>query len=142
MPLSLPSPLQEIVSRREWQKLDKVLSQLCSRDGELFKKLKCYHHFDSIEHIIAIRSAPKDEDGIWHDDGSRYMAFSLSLNINPLHICGGNLLLRKKGCPEVTTIAPPKFGTLLIFLTGQYGFEHKVEQVTEGERIVAAGWCS
>jgi len=42
--------------------------------------------FQFCEHIIAIRKAPGDEEGIWHDDGSRSLGFSLSLNLNHIKI--------------------------------------------------------
>ena len=49
--------------------------------NNIFEFLKQFHDFNFIEFIISIRDSQNEweEDGIWHDDGSRVFAFSLSL---------------------------------------------------------------
>lgn len=143
--LELPfkNEILPMLEKRDWKNLDDFLLSESKKDGKLFLFLSNFLEFNHLEHIIAIRSAPDDEDGIWHDDGSRLMAFSLSLNLDPESIEGGELLFRKKAdLNTVITIKPAPFGTIFLFLTGQFGFDHKVNQVTKGERKVVAGWCS
>lgn len=139
----LINEIQPLVIKRDWNALDAYFSTSVRPGGFLFKKLSDYHKFDSIEHMLAIRNSEDDEDGIWHDDGSRHIAFSLSLVLNPEAIIGGNLLIRRKNDIEsLTKITTQPFGTMVIFLTGQYQFEHKIQRVEKGERIVLVGWCS
>ena len=101
-----------------------------------------YKEFNHIEHIISYRRGddPYEEDGIWHDDGTRVLAFSLSLNVYG-EIAGGTLGFRKKGSASVE-LGPYAAGTLLIFNTGMDGYEHRTARVISGERLVCAGWCS
>ena len=141
--LNLPKEIEELVETRNWEKLDNVAFKLCGLDGLIFNELKEFHEFNQVEHLINVRQGPGDEDGIWHDDGSRFLAFSLSLNLRPYSIGGGELFLRKKGdINKMVTLTPLPFGEMIVFLTGQYDFEHKVGKVTSGERICLAGWCS
>ncbi|RLA62777.1 MAG: hypothetical protein DRQ88_01795 [Epsilonproteobacteria bacterium] len=141
--IKLPPEIREAVKARNWSLLDQNAFRLCNNDGLIFNELKNFHNFEEIEHLINIRNYIDDEDGIWHDDGSRYLAFSLSLNFAPDSIAGGELFLRKKSNKnEIVTLSPLAFGEMIIFLTGQYNFEHKVGMVTKGERISLAGWCS
>jgi hypothetical protein len=143
--IPLPQKVREAVFNEDWQKLDEEVKILTSSEGELFKFLREFHDFNEIEFIISIRDALNDweEDGIWHDDGSRVFAFSLSLTLNPDLIQGGNLGIKKKDEEEnVSLIATPPFGGVILFLTGGYGYEHKIHQVTKGKRIIIAGWCS
>lgn len=138
----IPEDVIQHIQQKDWAKVDQAFMQLTSPKGALFQQLLQHHEFEQMEFIIAIRNGIDDEDGIWHDDGSRLMAFSLSLMSHPESIRGGNLSIRPKGSNETIEISPQPFGTLLIFLTGEYGFEHKVNQVLAGERVVIAGWCS
>jgi hypothetical protein len=69
-------------------------------------------------------------------------AFSLSLTLEPEKIKGGRLGVRPKGQDQFFEIPTPGFGTIILFLTGLYGFEHKIHQVKEGKRVIIAGWCS
>ncbi len=110
----------------------------------IFEKLLEYGHFTTIEFIISIRSSFEfpDEDGIWHDDGSRKFAFSLSLTLEPEQVVGGVLEIRPKGADASHRIPTPKFGKMIVFATGQTGYEHKINRVSEGERIIIAGWCT
>lgn len=143
----LPPEMQEALDQKDWEVLDSLIKKYLESGGLLYNELISHHLFNHTEHIIAIRQAETDEDGIWHDDGSRHMAFTWSLNESPDEISGGELLFCKR--PQVygqrsniTTFTPPLIGTLIIFLTGEYGFEHKVNQVIKGERKTIAGWCS
>jgi len=95
--------------------------------------------------IISIRSSEEypDEDGIWHDDGSRVLAFSLSLTRHPGKPRSGKLrsegvrLLRLRHPFPLHRLAP-----MIIFGTGQSGFEHRICRVARGERVIVAGWAS
>lgn len=139
-------PLNEkiisLVKEENWRELDQYFLRAEKKDGLLFEFLKTYLDFESIEHIIAIRSAPDDEDGIWHDDGSRILGFSLSLTQNHAQTVGGELRFRPKGAQNYQSLSTRPMGQILIFKTGIYGFEHMVSAVTEGKRVVIAGWCS
>jgi hypothetical protein len=139
---TLPSEINILVRSENWKELDQEFKKLTAKDGELFTFLHKFHDFESIEFIISIRDAQNDweEDGIWHDDGSRVFAFSLSLTENAIE--GGLLGVRKIGDQESQFIPTPKFGGIITFLTGVYGFEHKIHQVTKGRRVIIAGWCS
>ena len=134
--------LRELVQAEDWQEVDQQFQQLTSKDGALFQFLSEYHDFDSIEFILSIRDSKNDweEDGIWHDDGSRIFSFSLSLSSDPIE--GGRLGVRPIGGEIFHEIQTPAFGGIILFLTGQSGFEHKIHQVTRGRRIIVAGWCS
>lgn len=132
----------EYVLQQNWAALDQHFLDISKKDGQLRNFLLEYLDFETLEHIIAIRRAPEDDDGIWHDDGSRFVGFSLSLNRSPESIVGGELLFKKKNADRSMTFPPQPFGKIVIFLTGIFGYEHKVNAVTSGERIVIAGWCS
>lgn len=138
-----PLPESVIVNLRNenWTEVDRQMAELVSPGGSLFQLLLGYKEFNSIEHIVAIRKSPDDE-GIWHDDGSRKLAFSLSLTEFPSQVTGGNLYFRKKGSPNEVTINPQPLGRLIVFQTGQEGYEHKVGAVVEGQRVICAGWCT
>lgn len=139
---SLSDEIKNLVIQEKWEELDQAFQALTSPEGQLYKTLKEYHDFQSIEFIISIRDSSNswEEDGIWHDDGSRFFAFSLSLTLGDVK--GGRLGLRQKGSESGTQIPTPSFGGLIMFLTGIYGFEHKIHAVTQGKRIIIAGWCS
>lgn len=125
----------------DWKKLDSLFIEACKPNGILWNFLQHYLDFHHLEHIIAIRSAPEDEEGIWHDDGSRILGFSLSLTKNAETVVGGLLELKKKDEKIGLSLKTRPLGTILIFLTGVYGYEHRVTAVTKGRRIVIAGWC-
>lgn len=131
-----------LLKAENWRELDQYFLSAEKKGGLLFEFLKPMLDFESIEHIIAIRSAPDDEDGIWHDDGSRILGFSLSLTQNHEKTVGGELRFRPKGAQNYLGLTTRPMGTILIFKTGIYGFEHMVSAVTEGKRVVIAGWCS
>ena len=140
----LPPEVRSCVENQKWDELDLIFQEFTKRDGRLWKFLQDYHDFSIIEFIISIRDAQNDweEDGIWHDDGSRVFAFSLSLTLNPEEIEGGRLGIKRKESDQYLEIPTPSFGGIILFLTGLYGFEHKIHQVKKGKRVIIAGWCS
>ena len=95
---SLHPQIQILVEQEKWNELDQFFIQLTSPEGELYSFIQNFHSFSKIETMLSIResSNPDEEDGIWHDDGSRVFAFSLSLNFHPDQIEGGELELRVK----------------------------------------------
>ncbi|WPU63271.1 2OG-Fe(II) oxygenase [Peredibacter starrii] len=140
----LGDDIRELVRNEDWKNLDGAFQELTKENGRLFNFLRTFHDFISIEFIISIRDAANEweEDGIWHDDGSRVFAFSLSLSEDSDQIEGGRLGVRQKNTEEFLQIPTPEFGGIILFLTGLYGYEHKIHQVTKGRRIIIAGWCS
>lgn len=141
--LECPQHWPELIKNRDYAQLDQEVFQLTGPHGLLRNKLLEFAEFDHIEHILSLRSSPDDEDGIWHDDGSRPLAFSLGLNLSPQNIEGGELLFRDKQEPSLEKSIPPlAFGVGVVFLTGLWGKEHKVCAVTGSERLVCAGWCT
>jgi hypothetical protein len=138
----LPEKAKDFVQHENWPLLDECFQTLTSPGGDLFNFLHAFHDFSAIEFIISIRDANNDweEDGIWHDDGSRVFAFSLSLTTEEVE--GGKLGVRRKGEKDFTEIKTPPYGEVILFLTGKDGYEHKIHQVTKGRRIIIAGWCS
>lgn len=140
----LSEEIRNFVREENWKALDDAFKELTSSKGRLSEFLKTFHDFSSIEFIISIRDAENEweEDGIWHDDGSRVFAFSLSLTENASEIEGGRLGIRRKNTEEMRAIPTPEFGGIILFLTGIYGWEHCIHQVTKGRRIIIAGWCS
>jgi hypothetical protein len=138
--IDLPAEILQLAQSRDFSQLDQLMTTYIEESLKpLFKRYKDFNH---IEHIISYRCGedPYEEDGIWHDDGSRVLAFSLSLNVFG-EIQGGSLGFRKKG-QSATELGPYPPGTLLIFQTGMDGFEHRTARVIKGERLVCAGWCS
>ncbi len=142
--LEFAQEFTDLIAAEDWKKLDQILLQETSKDGEIFKYMSQFLEFSEMEFIIAIRDAKNEweEDGVWHDDGSRLLAFSMSLTLNPSQIDGGILELRKKGDIESLKIPTPELGNLVIFQTGENGWEHKINRVTKGTRIIMACWCS
>jgi len=141
----LPDTIKRAVKEQNWNLLDEEFTKLVKPNAPFFNELK--HFFPEIkevEFIISLRSSlnEHEEDGIWHDDGSRVFAFSLGLNLGPEKIKGGKLLLRKKGEESYQELASPKYGECYFFKTGVWGYEHKICQVTQGERLIIAGWCT
>lgn len=141
--LALPDDIKKAVEMRNWGQVDRLCSGLALQGGNLFETLRPLAGQKRIEFIINVRDArnPWEEDGIWHDDGSRIMAFTMGLNLRPETITGGNLLIRRKGDKDALSFSPPGFGELIVFRTGVDGYEHKVQAVVEGLRVVMAGWC-
>lgn len=137
----LPPEIIEYAQNENWLAIDQYFLEAERPGGALFEFMKTFLTFTSIEHIISIRTTP-DEDGIWHDDGSRILGFTLSLTENPDKIIGGHLRFRKKGDIDFASLPTRPLGEMLIFKTGIYGFEHMVSAVTEGKRVLIAGWCS
>jgi hypothetical protein len=146
VPIELPPVIREKVVARDWPALDQAMRKELVPGGTVFDELSHYARFTEIEFIISIRSSIEfpDDDGIWHDDGSRLLAFSLSVSLEHLAVEGGLLEIRRRDAPDaaVEGLLTPAFGTLIVFATGQSGFEHKINRVTRGERIIIAGWCT
>ena len=138
----LPAEIIEHVKNENWPAIDQYFLEAERPGGALFEFMKDFLTFTSIEHIISIRTTPDDEDGIWHDDGSRILGFTLSLTPNPDKIVGGHLRFRRKSEPDFVSLPIRPLGEMLIFKTGIYGFEHMVSAVTAGKRVLVAGWCS
>lgn len=141
--VDLPPHWIELVNQQSWQQLDHEFNEYIQHSS-LTNLLKSQFNYDEIEFIISIRDAqnPWEEDGIWHDDGSRKLAFSLSLTTDYHNIEGGVLEIRKKGSSTSERISPFAWGEVVIFATGHQGFEHKINMVKKGKRIIIAGWCS
>lgn len=139
----LDGTAREFVHQEDWDGLDAYFHNLTSSDGELFKLLSTFCKFEAIEFIISIRDAKNEweEDGIWHDDGSRKMAFSLSLTDEAHKIKGGVLEIKKKNSETSLKIPPFSYGEMIVFATGIDSFEHKINGVSFGRRIIIAGWC-
>lgn len=140
--IELPSSLLEEVNAKDYSLIDKTFHGLTSKDGLLYQYLQNFCEFTEIEFIISLRSSKNEweEDGIWHDDGSRKLAFSLSLTLEmPV---GGVLEFRKKGETESQKIETPNYSEIIIFKTGVDNYEHKINKVENGERLIIAGWCS
>ena len=131
-----------MVIEKVCKSLDEYFLEISKKGNALYTFLSQFLEFEKLEHIIALRSAPDDEDGIWHDDGSRILGFSLSLNLNPSEIEGGVLSFRPKGSSLSTDFMPLEFAQIVLFLSGTAGFEHMVSAVTKNTRLVIAGWCS
>ncbi len=138
----LETQVKTFVLEKRWKELDQYFLEISKPGGQLREFLNEFLDYEKLEHIIAIRTAPLDEEGIWHDDGSRFLGFSLSLNLYPETISGGNLFFKKKEEKDSVVFPPQSFGTIILFLSGLFGYEHMVSAVTSGERIVIAGWCS
>ncbi len=140
--IELPEEAKIALKSEAWNILDQKMANYTAAHGFLFKFLQNFHSFNSIEYIIAIRDSVNDEEGIWHDDGSRHIAFTWSLNEKPEQIDGGKLYFRKKNTESSLSFSPPTLGTFIVFLTGEYHYEHRVGQVLSGRRKTFAGWCS
>lgn len=145
---SFPLILSENISfhcrEKKWQCLDDTFMKETKKGSPLFELLNFFIPIDSIEFIISLREAQNEweEDGIWHDDGSRKIAFSLSLTHEQQTPKGGVLEMRKKNDKNSHYIKTPPFGHIIIFLTGIHGYEHKINKVEEGKRLIIAGWGS
>lgn len=149
--LDLPLTWGKMVDERDFEQLySHCLSAM--NDGQLLSNVLKPHFLDltkdtkfDYELMLALREGPQtlDDEGIWHDDASRDMAFSLSLNSRPEDIIGGNLHIRSKEFPENNFNIPTQpWGNIIIFATGRYGWDHKVNRVTHGNRLVLVGWLS
>lgn len=137
--IHLPDELKKLVISKNYPAIDEYIWSAIAQDGIIYEKMSQYTQFSEIEFIISLREED-NEDGIWHDDGSRVLAFSLSLTID-IPEKGGVLEFRKKGEKESFKISTPKYGEIIIFKTGVDHYEHKINKVEKGSRLVIAGWC-
>ncbi len=141
--IDLPKELLSAVKFNNFQIVDQIMEKLLAKDGDIFNFLKSFFpDQQSIEHIISLRESKNEweEDGIWHDDGSRKLAFSLSLTTKIPH--GGVLEIRKKNAKSSIKIPTPEYGNIIVFQTGENGYEHKINKVIDGKRLIIAGWCT
>lgn len=131
-----------MVADSKFEAIDHYYQKQTTPNASLFNILNLFTPCKEIEFIISLRSSENDweEDGIWHDDGSRDLAFSLSLTRNIPK--GGVLEIKKKDDNFSTYITTPKMGEMIVFKTGKDGYEHKINAVTKGSRLVIAGWCT
>ena len=99
----IPQDWKPLISSQQYQELYAVIENDLTSEGPLFNQVQSYLHdflmaqLWSFEWMLAVRQGPEDEEleGIWHDDSSRSVAISLSLNSNPEDIQGGQLLMRR-----------------------------------------------
>ena len=141
--LDLPVEVGRFLEDQDYNKLDLYLKRSLEEGGILYNVLQHFCSIHKSEHLIAIRDGQYDEDGIWHDDGSRELAFTLALVRDLEQLDGGVLLFRRKSSPsQVYSIPTAPYGTLTIIKTGQQGYEHRVEKVTRGKRVICAGWIN
>jgi hypothetical protein len=142
--LALSESIYSATMSKNYNELDRLFQLETAPGGYLFNYLLQFTNFDEMEFIISLRESKNEweEDGIWHDDGSRVLAFSLSLTKDINSISGGDLHIRKRGSVKSSVIKPFSFGEIIVFLTGTSGFEHKIHKVEKGERLIIAGWCS
>jgi hypothetical protein len=149
--IDIPVLWRELLNVKDYQTLDQEAGKFIGHSGPLYSYIRDEFpdYFEKsqngFEYIISVRKGPQDidEDGIWHDDGSRLLAFSLSLNLEPNSIHGGELLFRARSSKENTfSLETRPFGTLTVFATGQDGWEHKTSLVHNGTRVIMAGWLS
>ena len=82
--IDLPSQLPKLIQSDNYNEIDDIFQTLTSPGHVIFDFLAKFCPVKEIEFIISLRSAKNEweEDGIWHDDGSRILAFSLSLTQN------------------------------------------------------------
>lgn len=125
--LTLPEELLTAVRACDYNTVDRILAELVTT-GVIFKTMSQFCPVVMIEFIISLRESKNEweEDGVWHDDGSRMLAFSMSLTLEKPR--GGILEIRKKENSHLPTvkIPTPDYGEIIIFKTGVDGFEHKI----------------
>lgn len=136
----VPASWTSAIKEKNWALLDSLAFSALSTSGELRLILEKLCPIYKIEHLLSLREAP-DDDGIWHDDGSRDLAFSLALSLESFEGLGLGLRIRGQE-QSAYSIGFRPYGTLTCFLTGSNGYEHRTYQVTKGSRLVLAGWIN
>ncbi len=149
---NLPESWKELVQNRLFEELYQKIETSLQRDKDLWSQIDqkmalIYSPKQKWEYewMLALREGPQEEDqeGIWHDDSSRDLALSLSLNLDPQSIEGGELRLRHRSNREiVTSVKARPWGQAHIFATGKWDWEHKTSRVTLGNRLVLVVWLS
>lgn len=149
--LELPLSWRNYVLTKDWDALYKACLDAL-KDGQfLFNTLKSLtsENFQTelfdYEIMLAQRVGPQDEEeeGIWHDDGSRDFALSISLNPEPENIKGGEVFVRQKSAPDVIKcLENLPWGHFWAFPTGKYGWDHRTSRVTYGNRLVLVIWVT
>lgn len=149
--LELPLSWRNYVSKQDWDSLyEACLSAL--KDGQCLSNVLKSLTLESFqtetfdyEIMLALRTGPQDEEeeGIWHDDGSRDFALSISLNPEPHTIDGGEVYVRQKQAPEVvSSLENLPWGHFWVFPTGKYGWDHRTSRVNSGNRLVLVIWVT
>src|SRR5690606_23964057 len=135
----LSEEVRTLVSEERFEELDLIFKDLTSSEGALFKFIQKYHDISSIETMISLRDGSNEceEDGIWHDDGSRVFAFSLSLTLDEVQ--GGRLGIKQRGRENFNPVPTPSFVGISLFITRLSGCEHTSHQVTKGKRCIIVG---
>lgn len=143
VPFPIPSQTSEWVDNENWEAVYEQFGKLTQPGGSIYQLLRQYCDFKTVELMISIRESKNEweEDGIWHDDGSRVFAFSLSLTRSHQTLKGGEVEIRKKNSEVSIKVPTPEFGTAICFLTGVWGYEHRTRKVEQGRRIILVGWC-
>lgn len=132
----------EAIENENWQQLIKKYQHFLNQQNPFTQVLRALKPYTKSEWMLSVRDANDSfqEDGIWHDDGSRVLAVSLSLTTCLVE--GGILALRNKKTKQTINLQTPDYAHALIFKTGVDGFEHKIHQVTKGKRVVMVTWLS
>jgi hypothetical protein len=135
--------IKDWIVDQDWNRLDQYLNRHFVSNNWILEKAKELTGIQAecIEYILS-RRTPPDDEGIWHDDGSRKLAFTVSLTLNPAKVVGGQFSLRNKKNLQCFVYDCLPFGQGLFFPTGQGGYEHKVHAVESGDRLVFAGWLT
>lgn len=147
----LPLSWRNLIDQKDWETLYKdCLGAL--KDGQWLANLVKEHSkslFETEEFeweiMLALREGPQDpeDEGIWHDDGSRDFALSISLNPSPTSYQGGSVLVRPKdNIQEIKELGPLPWGHYWLFATGRYGWDHRTTIVTHGNRLVLVLWIT
>ena len=150
--LNLSEAWQKFTLKKRYEDLERLLSEDLRTQGEISTLIhKVFKQLDlpgspEIEHMLALRQGPEDEEfeGIWHDDSSRHFAISLSLTPEAHQIEGGQLEIRSFAHKDkvISISGSREFGQACVFLTGKYGFEHRTRRVTSGNRLVLVLWVT
>jgi len=149
---TLPTTWPQYTQNQDYDSLYAEISAELKEDSSLWQQINAWvrqiysdQTLWSYEWMLALREGPQEaeQEGIWHDDSSRDLALSLSLNLNPLQITGGELRLRPRANrEEVTTISARAWGEAHFFATGKLDWEHKTSLVSTGNRLVLVVWIT
>lgn len=149
---TLPTSWTKYAQDKDYDSLYCEISAELKEDSSLWQQINAWvRHIYSDqtlwghEWMLALREGPQEaeQEGIWHDDSSRDLALSLSLNLDPQQITGGELRLRPRANREVvTSIQPRLWGEAHFFATGKLDWEHKTSLVSAGNRLILVVWIT